>query len=448
MIRVRERMMHTMISIVVIVLGMSPFTLAWAQPTEFPRVDGSLSVQEAITVALRHSPAIHAAKFGLSGAQAATRIARSMTRPQVSVNSYLTLGSMANILGTSPDVTPVNSLAVSPKPFADQNLTLMAPIYTGGRLAGLVRAADAQARSASADLSETEVATAYAVKIAYYRALLSQELVKVAAARLDAANELARNAAALFREGKGIEASVRRAEAEQADAQRELTTAQNDEAKALLDLKAAMGIDLASQVRLTGTLEFLPIRFDEAAALAEATQNRPILRSARARVAAASAQEDATRGSLAPQIYGAAMADAFSSRPMGTGSGYTLGIVASFPLVDAGQRRYQIASAESARLKAKAEEQGVELQVANEVRQAWLDLTTAQENYRSAEAAVRSAQAAYDVSLLRFQNQKGIQVELLDALAALTRAKANLAQALFDHAAARAAVERAVGRVH
>ncbi|MGC8669370.1 MAG: TolC family protein [Chthonomonadales bacterium] len=419
--------------------------LGCAQPPAFKRVNGPLSLKEAVTIGLRESPAVHAAQFGLTTAQAATRTARSMTQPQLSFNSYFTLGSMSNIFGTSPNVTPVNTLAVTPKAFTDQNLTLMAPIYTGGRLSSLVRAAGAAAHGAAEDLSETEVETAFTIKIAYYRGLLAEELVKVAQARLDATEELVRNADALFREGKGIEASLRRAEAERADAQRELTTARNNAAKALLDLKTAMGVSLDSGVRLTDALAFVPLHADPSQAIAEALKRRPAVRAARARLAAASAQVDAAKGSLSPQVYGAAMADAFSSKAMGTGSGYTLGVVVSFPLVDAGQRRSEVSGAQGAKLRAEAEEQGVELQVTNEVRQAWLDVVTAEENYHSAESALRSAEAAYAVTALRVQNQKGIQVELLDAIAALTRARANLAQALYDHSAARAALQRAMG---
>jgi outer membrane protein TolC len=80
------------------------------------------------------------------------------------------------------------------------------------------------------------------------------------------------------------------------------------------------------------------------------------------------------------------------------------------------------------------------------VRQAWLDGATAERNYQTAQAALRSAQAAYDVIAIRVKNQKGIQLELLDALAAVTRARGAVAQALYDHALAAARLDRAIGR--
>jgi outer membrane protein TolC len=81
------------------------------------------------------------------------------------------------------------------------------------------------------------------------------------------------------------------------------------------------------------------------------------------------------------------------------------------------------------------------------VRQAWLDRDTAAQNYRTAQAALQTARSAYDVIVLRVQNQKGIQVEQLDALTALIRTRANLAQALYDHTLAAARLQRATGRL-
>ncbi len=125
-----------------------------------------------------------------------------------------------------------------------------------------------------------------------------------------------------------------------------------------------------------------------------------------------------------------AMADGFTSHPQGTREGYTVGVVLSLPLMDGGQRRAETAQARARQERAEAEARDLELRVAVEVQQAWLDVQTAAENYRTAQAALQAAQAAYDVTALRVQNQKGLLVEQLDALAALTQARGNVAQAL------------------
>jgi outer membrane protein len=413
---------------------------------ERPQIRGMLTLAQAVQTGLNSNLMIRAARADLAAAAAETRAAHSQTQPQLSANTYLSAGDAGNILYTAGTVMPQNYLSVPQKGFADQNLTLMTPLYTGGRLSRLVRAAGERERAAGADLDATRAAASLRIKDAYYRALLATDRVRAAQARLDTAAEMERTTQALFAAGKGLEAAVRRVAAERADAQRELTTMRAEQTKALLDLKAAMGVRLDSDIAPADPLTFSSLTGDLAAWLAEAAGSRPELRAARARFAALQHQTGAARAAQGPQLYGMAMADGFTSQPTGTRSGYTVGVALSLPLLDGGQRRADAAQARAQQERGEAELRDLELRVANEVRQAWIDLETAAENHVTAQAALQAAQAAYDVTALRVQNQKGLLVEQLDALAALTQSRSNVAQALYDHAIARARLEHAVGR--
>jgi outer membrane protein TolC len=433
------------LNIGLLLAAVSP-TLAQIAGSDRPKLNGPLSLQQAVETAQRNNPGIAAMQAEARAAQQETKATAAMTRPQVSSNTYLSAGTMSNILGSAPGVTPPNALLAPRQPFADQNLTLMVPLYTGGRLEGMVRAASGRARAVGASVGTEQAATSLMVKDAYYRALLADEMVKVAQSRVEAARAMAENVRALYEAGKGIEASVSRANAELADAQRMLASAQNDRAKMLLELKAAMGVDLTSDVTLSDALAFTPPPGDVNGSLAEAGRVRPELLAARARIDAAKAEVGAARGSQKPQVYGGVMADAFASREMGNNGGATVGLTLSFPLLDAGQRRAEVARAEAMRQRAEADLKSTELRVESEVRQAWLDLDTAAQNYRTAQAALAATQQAYEVVTLRVQSQKSILVEQLDALATLTQARANLAQALYDHSSAVARLQRAIGR--
>ena len=425
---------------------LSGHTGAQSLGADRPQINGPLTLAQAVQTGLRENLMVRASRADVKAAAAATHIARSQRMPQLSATTYLTYGDFSNIFNTAPNVTPVNNLVVPSQGYADQNLTFTVPFYTSGRLENQVRAASERERAAVLDVGGMQTEIALRIKDAYFRGLLAMENVKVAQTRVDAAAELVKNTQALYTAGKGLESSVRRVEAEQADAQRLLTTARNNQAKALLDLKAAMGIRLDSDVSLADALSFTPPIGDLATALADAARFRPELLSARARVSAAGHQTSAIQGSQGPQIYGMAMADGLTSHPSGTREGYSVGLVISLPLLDGGQRRAETAQAHAQEERAQAEERDLELRIANEVQQAWLDEQTAAENYRTAQIALQAAQSAYDVTALRVQNQKGILVEQLDALAALTQARGNAAQALYDHSLAIARLQRAVGR--
>lgn len=411
-----------------------------------PQQNGPLTLAQAIQIGLRENLMIRAANADVRAAGEDTRIARSQTRPQLSANTYLSFGDSNNILYTAGNVMPANYLSVPSQGFADQNLTLMAPIYTSGRLQEGVKAALQRERAVILDAGGVRAEIALRITDAYYRALLGLENVKSAQARVEASLDLVQTTQALFDAGKGLESSVRRVQAEQADAQRVLTTARNTQAKALLDLKAAMGVRLDSDVTLRDALTFTVPTGDLAAQLADAARLRPELLAVRSRALAAQSQTRSVRGSQGPQVYGMAMADGFTSHPQGTREGYTVGVVFSLPLIDGGQRRAESAQARARQDRANAEASDMELRVGVEVQEAWLDVQTAAENYHTAQSALVSAQSAYDVTALRVQNQKGLLVEQLDALATLTQARGNVAQALYDHRIADARLARAVGR--
>lgn len=404
-----------------------------------------LTMREAVAFALQHSPALKASQAEIDFARAEAGVARSRTRPQLSANGFVSQGSMPNMLRTM-GVEP-QAMQMAPEGgFVDANLMLMAPLYTGGYLQGLVAAALAREQAAKADALGLRAEVALRIRESYARALYGAELVKAQRARVKAAEAMVQNAQAQLDAGKGIEATVRRAEAELAEAQRELRTFENDRTKLLLDLLAEMGASMDTPVVLAESPAFAspPRTLEESITAADSTRGE--LLAARQRALAAGGQVSSAEGALRPQVYGFAMGDAFGPRDaMGRNAGYTVGLTVSLPVFDGGMRRSEVTAARAMRERAMAEADRWKIQVEKEVRQAWLDIETAAQNYRSSEAALSAAQSAYDVIVVRVEAGKAILVEQLDALAALTRARANLAQALYEHQLAIAKLSRAIG---
>jgi len=440
------------LGLILLLLPLAVTAASAQQATPPPPAPSPLTMEQAVAVALESNPEVRTMDAERRMAAAGARMARSMTRPQVSANGYAGTGTMENIVSTTPSVMPTNYGMVPPKPFAVGNLTLMVPLYTGGRLAGTVRAAGAREAAAGADAAETRAQVALMVREAYLGVLLAGEMVSVAQARLDAATAMREVARAQFDAGKGILASVQRADAERADAERMLLAARNDREKMLLELRAAMGVALDAPLLPAGTLASAAAAEPSPPAralddwLRQAREGRPALRAREARTEEARAIALSARGSRLPQVYGMAMGDAFSSREMGSGSGHTVAVALSLPLVDGGQRRAEADEARAGEERAASQRRAEELRVEREVRSAWLDSETAARSLAAAVAGLDAAQAAYDVIALRVQNQKSILVEQMEALATLTQARAGVARARFDQALAAARLLRAAGR--
>jgi len=323
----------------------------------------------------------------------------------------------------------------------DANLMLMAPILAP-RVQAQLSASNSQGRAALGDLAEAQGDLALQVTEAYDRALLGNENIAAAQAKVDAAQAMVEKTQVQLQAGDVVEATLQRTQAELAQAQRALASARNERAKSILDLQASMGADFSTAFEPSDTLAPAGQIVSAEPLVANAKQQRGMIVSARERVAAANAGVRAAESERAPTLYGIAMGDAANRRDM---SGLSGGLAVSIPIFDGGRISADIAQAKAERTKAEAQLRQAELTVEKEVREAWLDLQTTHANAVSAEASVKAAQASYDVVALRVQTGRAILVEQLDALQSLTQARADLAQAHFDEALADARLKRAAG---
>jgi len=318
----------------------------------------------------------------------------------------------------------------------------MAPLFTGGRIDSEIGSARLLAQAAFQDLREAQADAAFRTEEAYFRALLAAEKVKAAQARIEASSEIVHATQAQYEAGHGIEASVQRAQAELAQSQRMLTVAAGESEKALIDLKAETGLDLGETISLSDPLDTNVAVKELPAALADSLANRGIVLAAKARFEASKSDVKAAEAGQRPQVYGVAMADG-SNQSVNRGG--SVGLTVSIPLFDGGQRRAETSRVRSLRDKTATMVHLAELTAQKEVRQAFIDLATAEANVKSSQSSVQSAKSALDVATLRVSSGKGILVEQLDALQSLTQAQADLASSMYDRRLAYSRVLRATG---
>lgn len=409
-------------------------------------VPDRLSLADAIAFGLRNSPMVKGAQADVRASRAMTSSAQSRLMPQVAVHGFAARSSMLTTLQSPMGAEPTALVMAPEKGFLDANISLMMPIFTGGYLNGLVAAALAREAASRANLNTSQADVALRIRESYLAVLALDEQVKAQRARVEATEAMVQNAKALLDSGKGIEAAVQRSNAELAEAKRDVRMVENERRKMLVELLSEMGGDLGSEPALTDTFEFHIVEGTLQEHLSRALALRSEVVAMRLQLQAARGDVTSAKGSLKPQVYGFAMGDTFDPRdPMGRTGGYSFGISVSIPLFDGGMRRAEVASTGAMLTRVQAELAQLEIQVAKEVRWAWLDLETAAVNYEAAKSALDAAQSAYDVMVVRVESGKSILVEQLDALSALTRARTNLAQAVYDHHRAIARLQRATG---
>jgi outer membrane protein TolC len=442
-----------------------------------PLLNETLTVERAVEIALRESPVVRGASAEVEAATARIAQARAAQRPALSLNGFLARSSGPSSVATS--VEPSMTMDLPQDNFAALGVTAMFPLYTGGRLQALTRRAAALRDAAQADAEAQRAEVALLTRLAYHEALARRALVDVWQGRLQADEEQLRVVRARAEEGKIPPFYVQRGEAAVAETQQEIANAERDVELALAQLKTVMGVNLLSELSLSDVLEYAPsaawlpelsasngaapgdtvpatpplppspATFEMPAVLPSllrvAQNRRPELQSASGLVRAAQSAADAARGERRPQLDLFAMGTAGRGDSDGAFSDTTFGVVASYPLFDSGLRRARVRETEADRRREEQERERIALQVGQEVTNALLRLQAAERNIQTSQTALESAREDYRVARIRYEAGKSIPVEVLDALAARTRAEQSVVQAKFQYNAARDQLLRAVG---
>lgn len=431
-------------------------------------VNGALTIDQCVAIALRESPLVRGAGAEADAAAAKVRAAQAEMRPWLSANLFVSGGSEKNIISTPAGSEPSMLMGLPANGFLDQNLLLMLPLYTGGKLQAMVRAAAAAHAASAQDLAVQRLDVAQTTRDAYREILARRALVLVARSRLDEDVERLRIDELKLRQGSAALVTVRRDEADRAEAEQEVTNVQRDADLALIQLTTVMGVDPASSIGLSEPADVLSDT-DPAAALlkqdgstaapqagaglppevagllALAERQRPEMLAAAARIASARADTSAARSEFGPQVSLFAMGDIAEQHAVAGFAGATYGVVASLPLYNGGQRRARVEAMQAQQRKQQEYQSQIELQVAQEVQSAVLKLRAAKQDVRTAQAGVLAAQEGYRVALERYSAGRSVLVELLDALATRTRAEAAVVQSRYEYGVALDQLLRAVG---
>ena len=398
-------------------------------------------LDSAIQLARQNSPILALARADLQMAQSDLRISQSALLPKAVLSGWASTGTDSGAMGGSPDVMPAPFMILPNGSFSVANLSMMVPLYAES-LRSKVGASAWQMKAAKSDYIEAVADMDLKVTEGYLRLQLSRRVVDLKKAAVQASSELVRSTNLLWETGKGIQASVQRSESEHLKAERDLRMAQNQSAKAEIDLNEMIGLALDHSwlVASTPTLETAERSLDQWIQLA--LQTRAIRMAAEDRLRAQRSDLSARRSEGKPQLYGGVMADRTSRADMG---GVTGALVLSIPILDGGRIVAETKQGRALVAKAEAQLRMVQLQIEREVRQAWLDVQTAQANLDSSESAVKSAQSSYEIVVLRVQAGKSIPLEQMDGLTALNEAQADALQAQFELRMAKARLNRAMG---
>lgn len=274
-----------------------------------------------------------------------------------------------------------------------------------------------------------------------------------AASRIDVAHAQQETADALLRQASDLKASglvpgidVLRAEVQVQNQKQRVIVAENDSAKAKLQLARAIGLPPGQAISLADKIPYAPLPpVTLETALKDAYDNRADYLAARDRLAAAEAASRAASSELLPTVtvdadYGTIGQHASTAHPT-----YTMAATVHVPIFEGGrvQGRRMEAAADVRRRQAELEDYKGRVDL--EVRTALLDVEAASQQLEAAQTSVSLATRELEQARDRFAAGVTGNIEVTQAQESVASASEAYISSLYSHNLAKATLARAVG---
>jgi len=411
-------------------------------------VPSTLSIEDAIRIALEYNPQVSASAEGINVSRGIVNQAVSFLMPRVDVEATR----------STPVDLPSFSFQ-SPDSSWETTFSFVQPLYTGGGLRAGAKAAKDLLLGSEGDYHRTQQEIAFAVRGGYYAVLAAEEQVAVARQVLDSALETLRVARLRYEAGVAPQFDVLSAEARVARTEQSLIAAEVLRDTVWATLSTTLGVPIPAGTQLTTPRPATVEEADPIALRAEGLANRPDLLSAKASSSAARAELNVAKAGRYPSISavagytlreqvtvdGEAFGDPGTDIVVSQNSGF-ISLSASWSLFNAGQVQGEIDAAEARLRQANDSVTALEQQVELEVRSAYLAVAAAKAQVDAARKEVAQQEEAYRIATIRYQEGVGTSVEILSAEADLEDAKTRLNRAIFDLNLAVAELDLALGR--
>ncbi len=402
-----------------------------------PRV---LTLAEAQASALQNHPRIASQEFVAQAGAAAVKEVRSAYWPTVAAN-LTGVGTERNSVLSAGAVTTssIYNRAAS-------GLTATELLTDFGRTASLEQSARLRNAAESQDVETTRAQVILNVRLAYYDALASQAVLDVARQTLNLRRVTLRQVSALAQSALRSTLDVSFAQVNVSQAELELVDAEDDATASHARLSAAMGYDrdqpfLVDQVPLPQPLE---PEVDNLIALS--MRQRPDLKALQLTRDGLERYARAEKQLRNPTISAAAVGGAAPWRDDRLPETYgAAGININIPVFNGGLFKARREEAEARAEAADKDVQNLSVQIARDVKVAWLDAGDAFKRLDVTARMVAEANEALRLAQARYDSALGSIVELEQAQVNQTQAEIAAASAKYDYLGRRASLDYATG---
>ncbi|OON88799.1 TolC family protein [Pyramidobacter sp. YE332] len=413
-----------------------------------------LTTETALELACANNPSLAAAEARIEQARQQLAQARADKLPKL----YAALaGAWQGEEGKVPAVVTVDPKSDPPKVFSGYALNSFEEAYQAALgvqwllfSSGAVENTIAARTMAFRGIQTREVRTGQAVEnavlVSYYNLQRARAKLAVAEEVLALSKEHLSQVRNFFKYGVVAQDEVLRVEVDVSNGELNVISAKNAVDVRWRALERAVGTELRSKFDLpepdrNAAPKDAP-HWDEASLYALRPELKALDFSRRAALAVAAA----SRASTGPKIV--AGGEVFN-----TGRDFwpddldtwKLSLSLRWDFYDGGKARAQVKEYRARAQELLAQIEDVKRQVALEVSSAQLNFESARQRIDVASRQVASAQEDYRMALLRYKSSVGTNLDVLDARTALTNARTQLVDAVYDMNSSRADLDYALG---
>ncbi|MGI8966629.1 MAG: TolC family protein, partial [Limisphaerales bacterium] len=411
----------------------------------------SLSMEEALNIALRQNSAILKGQTDLEAAYGIIIQTKAIALPKIRTGGNFTAHDPATI-ERFPSPFPVQQ----PDKNWTANIQLTQSIYEGGRINSALRSAKWTRQQAVLNYQTVLADALLEVRIAYDDTLLAAQQIIVQEASVKLLTKELEDTRKRFETGTVPRFNLLRAEVELANAKPRLIRAKNFLRISKNNLVNLLGYNLPKSVwediplQLSDQLDIEPYEIELPNALRQALESRSELAALRQAEKLREESIANARAGYKPSVqlfagYGARNSS-FTEDLTREISGWFTGAQLSWDIFDGRLTKGKILEAQARRDRAALDLEDASRRIELEVRTAYSNFIEAREVLESQKKVQEQAEEALRLAEARITAGAATQLDLLSAQTALTESRTTQVQSLRDYSVARARLERAIGK--
>jgi len=429
-----------------------------------------LTLEDSVSYALAHNRAIVAAKEKVKATEGGLTSSTGLLYPQLSATGIYTKNSaLSQYVYGDPIKIPVFTAGGVPKtdyiPFSMPNVTadrlgdmyvaklsLAWPVFTWGKIQGLVEIAEANKNIAEKDLEKTIQDITYEVKSGFYSLLMSAQMVKVLEETKKSLEAHVIVVEKRYEAGLASKFELLRAKVQLANIEPQLNRAKNGYELALMGFNNSLSSERNDKYTVIGEFKYEKETFDLAVCLNSAFENRVEIKQMTERIKMLQAALNIAVAGFRPSFtitanYSTNMGAQLPPNDTAWATGWDAGGIISIPLFDgfSASGKYDEAEANLKQvLIAKIQLlDGINI----EVKGAFLTLEATEKTIIAQAENIGMAKESLNMVKERYTQGLSTNLDVLDTEVSYLQTEISYYQSLYDQILAKEKLRKAIGKI-